>query len=226
MKQFLERAFLVAAVITFAGCANTSVNKEAFAKPKKIAVVTISGSAHGMFTSDDEDAKILADSVPVCLGEISKSSHVHLLPAKAALSAKAYAAIKDEGPTFTLQLVPGYKQFSLDTEKKNLHALAKELHVDGFLILALSYSQVQGAGVGIGFISISSKKPSVATSVVAVTPDGEVLWKGYAQIVGDDGIVALNGIGAYSKLVAQLKGITQTACQQTVKDLAEQVALK
>lgn len=227
MQTLLARLTVIATMILVAGCAGgPQVKKEAFAKPQKLAIVTISGSAHGIYTSDDEDAKILADAVPACLNELAKSHNIRLLPATAASTSKAYASIKDDGAMITMQLLPGYKRFTPENEKKNLHALAKELHVDGFLILYLNYGEVAGTTVGIGFLSIGSKKPSVSYAVAAVNSDGESIWQDNIQIVGDDGIAAVNGIGNYSYLISKLKGLTQTACQQSVKNLADQIAAK
>lgn len=222
MKKLVQCAIIVAALITMAGCASTTVKKEAFAKPPKLAIITISGSAHGVFTSDSEDAKILADTVPTCVDEIAKSHRIRLMPAKAALSSKAYAAMKDNGARFTMQLVPGYKEISLDDEKQHLHALAKELHADGFVLLYLNYGQQEGFGVGIGPIGIGSKKPTADVGIAAVDPDGQSIWQGHGHTVGDDGIITVDNIGSYSKLIAKFKALTQTACGNTVQDLEKQ----
>lgn len=226
MKMLLARALTAAAVIVLAGCAGTTVKKDAFVKPPKLAIITIQGSAHGVYTSDTEDAKILADTVPACLGEIDKSHRIHLLPAKAVMHAKAYAAMKDQGATITMQLVPGYKKISVDDEKPQLHALAKELHVDGFVLLYLTYGQDTSFGIGIGPIGIGAKKPTADVGIAAFNPDGETIWQGHAHLRGDDGIVTVDGIGSYSTLVAKYKALTQKVCGTTVQDLEKQVAAR
>jgi hypothetical protein len=240
VRKLLQYAAIVAALIAMAGCAGTTVKKDAFAKPPKLAIITIAGSAHGLFTGKADDAKILADSVPACLDELEKSRDIRLLPANAALRKRAYAALKDEGEPFPIQLLPGYKRVTPDKEKSNLQLLAKELHVDGFLVLELDYDKVNGGGVGVGglfglpFLSVSSQKPAANATVAAFTPEGDIFWRGHVQSVGKDGTIGLNvlipdsgaTIADYSKLVSQLKGLTQTACQQAVKDLGEKVAAK
>lgn len=240
MKKLVQHAAIVAALITMAGCAGTTVKKDAFSKPPKLAVITIAGSAHGLFTGKADDARILADSVPACLEELSKSPNIRILPANAALKKKTYAALKDQGEPFPIQLLPGYKRVSLEDEKSNLRALSKELHVDGFLMLQLDYNKVNGGGVGVGglvglpFLSVSSQKPAADATVAAFTPEGEIIWQGHVQSVGKDGSIGVNLIipdsGAtitdYPKLISQLKGLTQTACQQAVKDLGDKIAAK
>lgn len=225
MNRHFLQAMIIAMAALITGCAGTTVKKEAFARPQKLALVTISGAAHGIYTSDDEDAKILADAAPACLSELSKSRNVQLLPAKAALSSKAYAAIKDEGAMFMQQLLPGYKQFTAENEKKNLHALAKELHVDGFVQLYLNYSK-SSSGLSIGVINVGSAKPVLGYSLVAVNPDGDIIWRDQIQVEAEEGIFTSYGVGAYSQMIPKLKGLAQNACQQSVKNLTEQIAAK
>ncbi len=240
MKKIFQRALVVGALFAVAGCAGTTVKKDAFAKPPKLAIITIAGSAHGLFTGKEEDARILADSVPSCLSELAKSPNIRLLPASAALKKKAYAALKDQGEPFPIQLLPGYKRVALENEKDNLLALARELHVDGFVMLQIDYDKVNGGGVGVSgfgplsFLSVSSQKPAADATVSAFTPEGDVIWSGHVQSVGKDGTIGLNvaipdpaaTITDYSKLISQLKGLTQTACQQAVKDLGDKIAAK
>lgn len=226
MKMLFRYAVVIAALATMAGCAGTTVKKDAFAKPPKLAIITIEGSAHGVYTSDAEDAKMLAETVPICLREIARSHHIRLLPARAALHTRAYAAMKDDGATITMQLVPGYKNISLDSEKKNLHALARELRADGFVILYMNYGEDDGFTVGIGPLAIGSKKPMVDIGVAAVDPDGQSIWQGHTHLVGDDGIVAVDDIGSYSKIIKMYGGLTQKACDSTMKALAEKIAEK
>lgn len=226
MKSLFRYAIAIAALITMAGCANTTVKKDAFARPPKLAIITIQGSAHGVFTSDSEDAKILADTVPTCLSEIAKSHRIHLLPARAALSTRAYAAMKNEGASIMMQLAPGYKNISVDDEKAHLHALARELHADGFMILYLNYGEDNSFGIGIGPIGIGAKKPTIDVGIAAVDPDGQSIWQGHWHVMGDEGIVTVDGIGAYSKLIGKYNAITRKACDDTMQNLEQQFAAK
>lgn len=226
MKMLFARTLAVAAVIGLAGCASTTVKKDAFAKPPKLAVITIEGSAHGVFTSDAEDAKILAETVPTCLKEISKSHRIHLLPANAVMHTRSYAAMKDDGATFTMQLVPGYKNISVDKEKTHLHGLAREVRADGFIIMYLNYGEDDGFTVGIGPIGIGSKKPSINIGIAAIDPNGQSIWQEHWKVVGDQGIVAVDNIGSYSKIIAQYNDLTRQACDDSVQHLEQQFATK
>ncbi len=224
MKMLFARTLAVAAVIGLAGCASTTVKKDAFAKPPRLALITIEGSAHGVFTSDSEDTKILADTVPTCLHEIAKSRRIHLLPARTVMHARAYAAMKNDGATITMQLVPGYKNISIDKERGHLHALAREVHADGFVIMYLNYGENDSSSFGIGFIGIGAKKPNVNIGIAAINPDGQSIWQENWSVVGDHGIVTVDGIGSYSKLIAQYNALTQQACDDTVQHLEKQFA--
>ncbi len=228
MRSLHTFVLVIAAALLASGCASTNVKKEAFAKPPKLAVVTIFGDVHHLFTNSTDDAKILADTVPVCLNELAKSHNIRLLPPKAALSAKAYAAIKDD-PSVFMTSFPGYKQFNAEKEKQNLQALARELHVDGFVLVSLYYSRSSG-GIGIGPMAFSSEKPVATLAIGAYNAAGETLWTGNTKKEADDGSFGFSLLGVtateYSKMIGQLKGLTQIACQQAVKDLAEQVAAK
>lgn len=240
MKVLIARALVVATVIGLTGCASTTVKKSAFTRPPRLAVITIEGSAHGLFTGKAQDAKILADSVPTCLKELAKSRHIRLLPANAVFRKRVYAALKDQGEPFPVQLLPGYKRIAIDKEKKHLKRLARELHVDGFLVLELEYEKVSGGGVGVGglvglpFLSVSSQKPAADATVNAFSPEGDTFWMGHVQSVGKHGTLGVNlvfsdpnaTITNYSKLISQLKGLTRTACQQAVKDLNDKIAAK
>ncbi len=223
---YLITLVLVAGIFT-AGCSANSVKKDAFAKPPKLAVVSVYGTAHDLFTSDAEDAKIVADTAPACMEELRKSRNVRLMPLNAALSARSYAAIKNN-PSSSFQQLPGYKKFAPQDEKNNLQALAKELHVDGFLILEVDYGRYRSAGLGIGPIGFSSEKPLASVSVSVFNPAMEVLWFDNARQSPEDGSFGFSLVGLtatdYPKMISQLKGLTVLACQQAVKDLSDMLA--
>ena len=224
MNKLYRFALITAVLVSMAGCATTQVNKQAFARRPRLAVITISGAAHGVFTSDKEDLRILKDTVPTCLHEIAKSRHLRLLPARAALSKSAYAEMKNTGATFSTELVPGYKNISLNDEKQHLHKLARELHVDGFIILYLIYGQEDSFGIGIGPIGIGAKKPTADVGIATVDPDGKTIWQTNEHIRGDHGIVAVNGIGNYSAIISRYNALTKTVCDLSVQDLNKNLA--
>lgn len=227
MKSFCTIALVVVAGILTTGCSANTVKKDAFAKPPRVAVVSVYGSAHELFTNDAEDAKIVADTAPACMDELRKSRNVRFVPLNAVLSAKSYAAIKNN-PSVFFQQLPGYKKFSPQDEKNNLQSLAKELHVDGFLILEVDYSRYRSGGVGIGPIGFSSEKPLASVSVSMFNPAMEVLWFDLSRQSPEDGSFGFSFVGFtatdYPKMISQLKGLTVLACQHAVKDLSEQLA--
>jgi len=225
MKKLFGWLLIVALMMLVTGCAGINVKKEAFAKPRTLAIVTVGGSVHGIFTSGEEDVKILAESVPVCINELAKSRNFKLLPAKSVLTSKAYAAFKNDGPMMLSLLASGYKRFTPEDEKLNLKALAKETHADGFLILNFGYAKSESSLVLMG-VPLGSVKPALSYVVMAVNAEGEVIWNDLVTINGEEGIHTVMGIGGYSSLIPKLNALTRTACQQTVKNLADQIAAK
>jgi hypothetical protein len=230
MLKFIERSTLAALIVLITGCAGgPQVKKEVFAKPQTLAVITLGGAVHGIYTSEEVDTKILNDSAPTCLSELAKSSNIRLVPAKSVLSSKVYASIKDDGPMFSTLLLAGYKRFSPEDEKIKLKALAKEVRADGFLISYLSYAKSE-SGLSIGFgglpLNVGSVKPALAYTLKAVNADGEVIWSDNINIDGEEGITTVMGIGGYSSLIPKLNAITRTACQKAVQNLADKLAAK
>jgi hypothetical protein len=225
MKTQTERLVIVALLVLVTGCGGITVKKEAFTRPQNFAVVTVGGSVHDIYTNNEEDIKILNESLPTCLGELGKSRNFRILPAKSVLTSPAYLAIKDDGPMIMSLLAPGYKRFSPDSEKTNLKALAKQTHADGFLILNFGYAR-SDSGVSVMGLSISAVKPALTYVIRAVNADGDVIWGDSFTIRGEEGIHTVMGIGGYSNLIPKLDALTRTACQQSVKTLAEQIAAK
>jgi hypothetical protein len=225
MKIYLGRLMIIVLIVLVSGCGGINVKKEAFAKPKTFAIVTVGGSVHGIYSSDAEDIKILAESAPICMTELAKSRNFRLLPAKSVLTSKAYTAIKNEGPMMMSLLASGYKRFTPEDEKLNLKALAKETHADGFLIMSFGYAKSESS-LGIMGVSLGSVKPALTYVVMAVNTEGEVIWNDVVSINGEEGIHTVMGIGGYSSLIPKLNVLTRTACQQSVKNLADQIAAK
>lgn len=224
----ISGSLIVAAIIVFVtGCSGVSVKvkPEAFAKPQIFDIVTVNGSVHGIYTSGDEDIKILNETVPTCVNEMAKSRNIQLRPTKYVLSSKAYASFKNDGPMIMSLLAPGYKRFSPEDEKLNLKALAKETHADGFLILSFGFGK-SDSGVTVMGLSVSSVKPALTYVVRAVNTEGDEIWSDHVTINGEEGIHTVMGIGGYSSLIPKLNALTKTACQQTVKNLADQIAAK
>lgn len=227
MKTLLVRLMVIAAIALVAGCSgiNVKVKQDAFAKPQILDIVTVNGSVHGIYTFGDEDMKILNDTVPVCLNEMAKSHNFQLRPTKYVLSSKAYAAIKNDGPMIMSILAPGYKRFTPEDEKPNLKALAKETHADGFLILSFGFGKSENS-VAIMGVSLGAVKPALSYVVRAVNAEGDEIWSDHLVVNGEEGIHTVMGIGGYSSLLPKLNALTRTACQQTVKNLADQLAAK
>lgn len=221
--KFSSSFLIIVLLSTLTACTTTNIKKEAFAKPRTFAIATISGATHDMYLNDQEDRKIISDTSSVCFAELSKSKYVRLAPAKAAISAKAYASIKDDGAPALQVLATGYKGIDPAAEKKNLKALANELRVDGFIHASLVYN-ASSSGISINGLSIGSKKPQYTVLIRAYTPEGEDIWSDYVNGIGEEGITTVMGIGAYSALVPKLSEVTKKACQDIVTNLAKNIS--
>lgn len=232
MKHTLVRVGVVAVALAASGCAGLQVDNKAFARPRTLALVTVMGTVSGLATTDAEEKQLLANLVTVSTTEINKSRHVKLAPESAVLSSRAYKSIKDLGPILSTDLAPGYKRFDIDEEKTNLKALARELRVDGFLIVSASYG-TKSSGVGIGGIlpvpipvSAGKAYAHVTYIVSAVDVNGNTLWRDQVQLDSEEGVTTVMGVGQYKALYPTLTDLVRAASRQAVGNLNTQLAAR
>ena len=227
-------AYVVAAGLTLAlaACASSQLNSSAFAKPRTLALVSVSATVSGLATGAAQDREIAADLARVSLNEIGHSRYIRLVPEGHVLRSKSYKAIKDIGPTFMGVVAPGYKRFTVEDEKAHLQALAKELKVDGFLFVQGAYSK-KDSGVGIGGlfgvpvpITAGRSHPYALYAVVAYDVDGNVLWQDQLEKTSDEGITTVMGVGAYKSLIPKFTDLMKSASRELVSKLETQVAAK
>ncbi len=227
-------AHIVAAglALALAACASTQINTSAFAKPRTLALVSVSATVSGLATGAAQDRAIAADLARVSFNEIGHSPHIRLVPEAAVLRSKTYKAIKDEGPTFMGVLAPGYKRFAVEDEKAHLQGLAKELRVDGFLFVQGGFTK-KDSGIGIGGLggipiplTAGRSHPHAFYSVVAYDVNGEVLWQDQVEKTSDEAITTVMGVGAYKSLIPKFTDLMKTASRELVSKLDTQVAAK
>jgi hypothetical protein len=220
---------LIATVFMVVGCATFKVNQAAFAKPRTLALVTVSGAVSGLATSNAEDIELLKQTVVVSFNELNRSRHIKLAREKAVLSSKAYKAIKDNGPAMMTDLAPGYKRFSIEDEKANLLALSKELKVDGFLIVTVAYGRAQSS-FGIGGIlpvpipvTAGSARASVVYYLNAFDVNGDELWQDQIKMESEESVTTVMGVGRYGALHSKLIDLGKAASRQAVQNLQERL---
>jgi len=227
-------AYVVAAGLTLAlaACASSQLNSSAFAKPRTLALVSVSATVSGLATGAAQDREIAADLARVSLNEIGHSRYIRLVPEGHVLRSKSYKAIKDIGPTFMGVVAPGYKRFTVEDEKAHLQALAKELKVDGFLFVQGAYSK-KDSGVGIGGlfgvpvpITAGRSHPYALYAVVAYDVNGNVLWQDQLEKTSDEGITTVMGVGAYKSMIPKFTDLMKAASRELVSKLETQVAAK
>lgn len=226
----LRAVLLVWMALWLAGCAGTQINKAAFAKPKRLAMVNVNVIVTGLGTSRKEDTKIAGDLANITFKELGSSRHVRLVPEKAVLSARAYKAIEDKGPPMLSVMAPGYKYFQPKDEAANLKALAKELKVDGFIFIRSAFG-AKNSGMAVSGIlpvpvpvSIGKEKAFISYWLHTVDPEGNNLWSDKSEINSPNGIVTVMGVGKFSSLINQFVDLMKEACNQLVATLEKEVA--
>lgn len=227
----LRISVLMAILILLSGCANSKLTKEAFNKPKTLAVVTVMGNVTGLATTAEQDKKLLSNVVDVTFKELNKSRHVKLVSPSTVLANKSYKSIKDEGPKMTIDIAPGYKRFDPKKESSNLKEMAKALRVDGFLAISASYGTAKsGMTLGLGGLPLplsAGKTKATATYVVsAFDAKGEVFWQDLVQVESDEGVATVMGIGNTQALQPKLIDLTQAASRETIARLDKNLSSK
>lgn len=225
------RLLVVTAIaLALTACATSQVTRSAFSKPRTLALVTVSASVSGLATSEAEDKGIAKGLVRVTMNEIGRSPHIRLAPEAKVLSSKAYKALKDKGPPMMSVLAPGYKRVDVDEEKANIRALAKEINVDGVLIVMGAFGK-KASGIGIGGllnapIPITAGKAYASATYVVVAYDanGNVIWQDQAERSSENGIVTVMGVGRYNSLIPELTDLAKSASRDLVAKLRTQIA--
>jgi hypothetical protein len=218
------------------------IDSDAFGKGKTFAIVSImatskvttdsqSGGLVGLFKGaskkydfSKDSGKIFADSIPLLMQQFQSSKSFRLLPKNAVLQNSAYQSTAPDKPKkwFGVEMVPaeGYKYFK---DKKKIQQLAKEMGVDGVIVIAVSYSVgFRGANIS-GISGVGEDKGTAIVSVYAMDNTGNVVWKHAAQGVGKDGTFSSGGSSDFEKLHSSLVEASQTAAQKLIEKLDEKV---
>lgn len=186
------------------GCAQLNVKPEAFGKTKTYAIISImttpkvtsnvgnGGNAGftltGLLKSAAKDTGYSADSgrifketVPLIVKAFQENKNFKLMPESKVLKSKAYAKAEGSDPKKLLQtfvLPPGYKYFE---DKEEIKTLARDLHVDGVVMIHIQYGyKFSGANL-MGLVSAGVQHASVFMVVTASDPEGNMVWKDVIQ---------------------------------------------
>jgi hypothetical protein len=193
------RAFSVVGIIVIVamlmGCAiiispGVKVDTEAFGKTKKCAIVTIMGTKKlhaqkGLLqlfkkVPEQNTQPVLDKLCPEVIKAFRKSKHLKVKSEKRVLYSKDYKNLKADEPVqkvlfmeVELNTAKGYK-FISDPQK--LSKLAKDLNVDGVIVVGMNFSVSSGVAGGLG-IGIKRFKVVTAVSAMAYDSDGKLVWK-------------------------------------------------
>jgi hypothetical protein len=109
-----------------------------------------------------------------------KSKHLTVKSEKRVLNSKAYKNLKADEPVqkvlfmkVELNTAKGYK-FISDPQK--LSRLAKDLNVDGVIVVGMNFSVSSGIAGGLG-IGVKRFKVVTAVSAMAYDSNGKLVWK-------------------------------------------------
>jgi len=193
------RAFSVVGIIVIVvmvmGCAiiispGAKVDADSFGKTKKCAIVTIMGTKKlnaqkgflqlFMKVPEQNTQPILDKLRPEVIKAFRKSKHLKVKSEKKVLKSKAYKNLKADEPVqkilfmdIELNTAKGYK-FISDPQK--LSRLAKDLNVDGVIVVGMNFSVSSGIAGGLG-IGVKRFKVVTAVSAMAYDSNGNRVWK-------------------------------------------------
>jgi hypothetical protein len=218
------------------------VDSKAFGKNKTFAIVSImatskittnqdSGGLVGLFKGfskkysfKEDSSKVFSDSLPLMMKKFQSSKSFRLLPKNTVIQNPAYQAMSPDKPKkwFGVEMVPadGYKYFK---DKKKIKELAKEMNVDGIIVVAVSYSVgFRGANIS-GISGVGQDKGTALVSVYAVDNEGNEVWKHATQGVGKEGVMSTGGSSDFEKLHSSLVDASQIAAQKLIENLDKKV---
>ena len=193
------RAFSVVGIIVtllmLVGCAiiispGAKVDADSFGKTKKCAIVTIMGTKKlqaqkgflQMFKKvPEQNTQSILDKLrPEVIKAFRKSKHLRVKSEKRVLNSKAYKKLKADEPVHKvlfmkveLNTAKGYK-FISDPQK--LSKLAKDLNVDGVIVVGMNFSVSSGIAGGLG-IGVKRFKVVTAVNAMAYDSNGRLVWK-------------------------------------------------
>ena len=177
------------------GCAmiispGAKVDADSFGKTKKCAIVTIMGSKklqaqkgflQLFYKVPEQDTQPVLDKLrPEVMKAFRKSRHLKVKSEKRVLKSKSYKNLKPDEPvqkvlfmTVELNTAKGYK-FITDPQK--LSSLAKDLNVDGVIVVGMNFSVSSGVAAALG-LGVKRFKVVSGVSAMAYDRNGNLVWK-------------------------------------------------
>ncbi len=186
---------IIVTVVMVMGCAiiispGAKIDADSFGKTKKCAIVTIMGTKKlnaqkgflqlFMKVPEQNTQPILDKLRPEVIKAFRKSKYLKVKSEKRVLNSKAYRNLKADEPVqkilfmdIELNTAKGYK-FISDPQK--LARLAKDLNVDGVIVVGMNFSVSSGIAGGFG-IGVKRFKVVTAVSAMAYDSKGNLVWK-------------------------------------------------
>lgn len=230
---------LLVASFVLSGCAgmNSKLDKKSFTGNKKprMAIMHVIGRVDGLTMSDEEEQQLFNGAAKIVEKELAKSKHFTLVKRKKVTKSRAYKAIKAQPPKygiFSLELAKGYKYFDIKEEKKNMARLAKELKLDGVMIVNLTFNRSNGGFSLSGFlpvpIPVSAGKSygELSYAVHAMNPKTfDVIWGEVLKESTEEGVTTVMGVGKFAELQPKLLNLTRNVSVKLIHDLSENLKI-
>ena len=186
---------IIVIVGMLAGCAmiispGAKVDADSFGKTKKCAIVTIMGTKKlqaqkgflQMFKKvPEQNTQPVLDKLrPEVIKAFRKSKHLTVKSEKRVLHSEAYKNLKADEPVqkvlFMKSELNTAKGYKFITDPNKLSRLAKDLNVDGVIVVGMNFWVSSGVA---GALGVGVKRFKVVTGVSAMAYDskGKLVWK-------------------------------------------------
>ncbi len=201
-KRILLVLMVLIFLIALSGCGGRiilglpKIQKEAFGNSKRYALLRISSdkvfSTMETLKKNDNGASlgkagntqaIIDKLVPKIRAKLAKTGYFHSLPMKTIVNNKTYQSIKEtsriikisSSRTIERNVAKGYRYFWDEAAMKKL---ARELNVDGFIFVNLSFAAFPSDQMGTKAVAFSPKdNHSIATALISVVDkDAKQVW--------------------------------------------------
>jgi hypothetical protein len=222
----LKGLLFVVLSFEFFGCSTTKINPDAFGSSKTYALVSViynpdinyfgggkgftmgggttaSGliKAAGKNNGYSRDAQeIFKTTFPKVLKAFQSTKSFKLLPERTVLKSEAYKRAVGSKPKIlwsSFNLPPGYKYFD---GENTITKLARDLHVDGVIIMHIAYGYTF-KGVGFfGLVSAGTERGAVRINLFAINREGKTVWQDFYIEESTESIGAVGESADFEKI--------------------------
>lgn len=236
----MHKSIAALVALALAGCVRPAWRTDAFGRGRRMALVTISSGPTVEYHSEsrslvslfkmaagarysDDARPYLEESRPLALKALGATGKFALVPERTVLASAPYRGTKEDDPNYftrTFQTPKGYKFLK---EESKLAALARDLRVDGALVMRFEYGYgFNGVNVA-GLVSAGALVARTTVIVAAYDARGRVVWMDYTTVTSDGSIPSVGEAADFDHLHPLVLEATRKGIEQLVQRLAEHV---